>query len=134
MNLLQRIFLFGVLVSSVLSLPLQSVQALTDCPDPRTTLQSGVCVPTASETGLSDQGVDAILMSFLNWLLLILGTLALIAFVISGLQYLFAAGDDKMVETAKRNMTWSIVGVIIALSSYIILQAIFMALNASPIF
>jgi len=61
----------------------------------------------------------------------IFGLLALIAFIISGGQYLLASGDDKMIETAKKNMTYSIIGIIVALSGFIIIRAIDAALRAT---
>lgn len=83
---------------------------------------AGVCFPTG--TGLSEAPVQDILVALASWLLTIVGIIALIAFVISGLQYLLASGDEGMIETAKRHMTWSIVGVVVALSGVVIIQAI----------
>lgn len=90
-----------------------------------------VVFPTG--TGLADPsgGIKQILTTFLSWLLGIFGILALISFVISGSMYLLAAGDDKMIERAKSTMTFSIIGVIIALSGFILIRAIDAALNAS---
>lgn len=89
---------------------------------------SGVCFPT--DTGLSDQYIDVIIENILVWLLGIFGILAIIAFVVSGIQYLASAGNEKAVETAKRHMVYSIVGVAVALSGFIIIRAIDMALYA----
>jgi len=60
----------------------------------------------------------------MNWLLSILGILGVIAFVISGTQYLVSAGDEKMAETAKHNMTYAIIGLVIALAGLIVVNAI----------
>jgi hypothetical protein len=67
----------------------------------------------------------------MDWLLAIFGFIAIIAFVISGLQYLLATGDEHMAETAKRNMQYSIIGVIVALSGWVIIKAIDTALSGS---
>ncbi|NLC30833.1 MAG: hypothetical protein GX765_05985 [Candidatus Moranbacteria bacterium] len=63
------------------------------------------------------------------WLLSVIGFIAIVAFVISGIQYLISAGDQNMIETAKRNMKWSIVGVVTALSGLIILQFIYIMMS-----
>ena len=42
-----------------------------------------------------------------------------------------AAGNEKIIETAKRNMTYSIIGVIVALAGFVIIQAIDTALRAT---
>ena len=65
----------------------------------------------------------------MNWLMVVFGSIAIIAFVVSGIQYLTAAGDEKGLETAKRNMTYSIIGVIVALSAFVIIKAIDAALR-----
>ncbi len=86
----------------------------------------GVCIPT--DTGLPDPGLDPVAIIIENvmmWLLGVVGFIAIIAFVISGMQYLLSAGDQNMIETAKRNMKWSIVGVIVALMGLIILNFVF---------
>ena len=83
---------------------------------------TGVCTPTT--TGLSAASVSYILETFMKWLLGIFGFLGIIAFVISGVQYLLAAGDEDQAKTAKRNMQYSIIGIIVALSGYIIITAI----------
>jgi hypothetical protein len=90
---------------------------------------SGVNIPT--DTGLPGGTIKDILSNLLMWLLGIFGMLALISFIISGVQYLMAAGDDKGMETAKRNMMYSTVGIVIALSGYIIVKAIDTALRST---
>lgn len=89
----------------------------------------GVCFPI--NTGLAETEITVILKNLLMWLLGIFGFIAIIAFIISGVQYLVSAGDEKTIETAKRNMKWSLVGVIVALSGLIIIQAVTAALKAA---
>lgn len=74
-----------------------------------------------------------IFQRIVTWILAIFGLLAILAFLISGTQYVLSGGSEKVVETAKRNMTWAIVGIVIALGSWIILRTIDMALHATPI-
>jgi heme/copper-type cytochrome/quinol oxidase subunit 2 len=68
--------------------------------------------------------VAELLAKVMNWILGIIAVLAIIAFVISGVQYLVSAGDEDMAETAKRNMTYAIIGLAVALSGLIIVNAI----------
>jgi hypothetical protein len=83
---------------------------------------AGVCFPLG--TGLSETSVAIIVTNLMKWMLYLFGFLAIIAFVISGIQYLAAAGNMNMIETAKRNMKFSIVGVIVALAGLVIIVAI----------
>ena len=78
----------------------------------------------ASETGLAGGSLYNIISQTLTWLLGILGFIAVIGFVISGILYLTAAGNETQIEKAKNAMTYSIVGVIVALMGWVIIQAI----------
>ncbi len=82
----------------------------------------GVCIPNT--TGLATTDVKDILMGVMDWLLAVLGFIAIMGFAISGIQYLTAAGDEKTIDTAKTNMKYSIIGIIVALSGYIAIKAI----------
>ncbi len=72
-----------------------------------------------------------IISSFLSWLLAILGFIAIIGFVISGLMYLTSAGDEGQAEKAKNAMKYSIIGVIVGLIGWVAVQAIDRLLNES---
>ncbi len=90
---------------------------------------SGVCFPI--NTGLADTPIADILSNALFWLLGIFGFFGIAGFVISGIQYLVSAGDEKGIETAKRNMKWSLVGVVVGISGMVIIKAITAALEAT---
>lgn len=92
-------------------------------------VMNGLYIPTADETGLSDRPIRDILMNLLEWMLEIVGVIALIGFVISGIQYILAAGDEKLAETAKGNMKYSIMGIVVVLASLVIVQAVDFALR-----
>jgi hypothetical protein len=84
--------------------------------------------------GLSDRPISMIIEAILYWILGIFSSIAIIAFAISGVQYLLSAGNESMIETAKRHMVWSIVGVIVGLSGLVIIYAIDEALLAGSNF
>ncbi|MFZ2154004.1 MAG: pilin [Candidatus Moraniibacteriota bacterium] len=92
---------------------------------------SGVCIP--SGTGLpSPTGSDPlaqVINNVMKWLLRIIGVVGIIAFVISGMQYLLAAGDEKTMEMGKRNMKWSIVGMTVALMGLVIMKFVYEMLS-----
>jgi hypothetical protein len=92
---------------------------------------SGIYIP--DDTGLPDPegGVATVLKKLLAWLLGIVGVIALISFVIAGIMYLISTGDEDMIERAKRNMTWSILGVIVALAGFVILKAVDLLLRGA---
>jgi len=57
------------------------------------------------------------------WLLGVLGFVAVIGFVISGIMYLVAAGDEDRQQQAKRAMIYSITGVIVGLAGLVVIYA-----------
>ena len=59
-----------------------------------------------------------------TWLLGVFAFFGVIGFVVSGIMYLVSAGDDDMISKAKKYMMYSIVGVIVGLSGYVIIQAV----------
>lgn len=117
----------SIVIFSGLLLLVSFTSAVTVCEE-GFVAKSGVCIP--SETGLSQASVVDILDKFLSWGLGIFGFFAIIAFVISGIEYLTSRGDEGQITTAKRNMKWSILGVIVGLSGLIIIWAITEALDA----
>lgn len=82
---------------------------------------AGVCVPA---TGLPNTPIEQILLSFMYWLFGIFGFLAIITFLIAGIQYFMAAGNPEVAKKAKQNIIYSIIGILVALSGFIIITAI----------
>jgi hypothetical protein len=85
-------------------------------------------------TGLQDGGsggIMGIMKNFLNWILAIVGILGVLGFAIAGILYLTAAGDETRIATAKKAMTWSIVGVVVALLGVVVLKAVSTMLGGS---
>ncbi len=75
-------------------------------------------------TNLPQNTVYEIIRSVMLWLLAILGFVAVIGFVISGIMYLVAAGDEDRQKQAKRAMFYSITGVIVGMVGLVILFAV----------
>ncbi len=75
-------------------------------------------------TGLPAGSLLGIITSGMNWLLIVVGILGVIGFVIAGIIYLTAAGDEGQIDRGKRTMINSIIGIIVALLGVIIIQAV----------
>lgn len=133
----KKFFLGSVVSALVLFVSITSVNGLTDADCKRQSskfkLENGVCIPDSNATNLnlSEETPLEILTTLMQWLLYITGFLAVIAFAISGSQYMLSAGDDDRVETAKRNMIYSIVGVIVAASGLVIIFFVDSLLNGT---
>ncbi len=88
-------------------------------------------VTLPSNTGLSNKDLTTVISNLTNWILGIFGFLAIISFVVSGIMYFLSAGDDKAQEKAKKQMTWSIMGVVIGLIGLVVITAVDLILGGS---
>lgn len=86
--------------------------------------QWGEGIGEAESAGTPGGSIFEIIKGIMNWLLVLVGVIAIIGFVISGIMYLTAAGDEGRIETAKKAMINSIIGVIVALLGFVIVQAV----------
>jgi hypothetical protein len=68
------------------------------------------------------------------WALSIFGFLGIIGFVISGVWYLLAAGDETLAKRAKNGMLYSIIGVVVGLIGLVIIFAANSLLSGSWFF
>jgi len=78
----------------------------------------------ASSGGLAQGTVSGILQTVMNWLLGLLGIGAIISFVIAGIIYLTAAGDEGKTEQAKNMMTYAIIAIVVALIGYVVVKTV----------
>lgn len=75
--------------------------------------------PAGLPSSLEDAGI-----SVTNWLLGFVVLLAILALVWGGVQYVFSTGDEEKVRTGKRTVTYAIIGLIIAGSSYAMVKVV----------
>lgn len=99
---------------------------------PSTSTGKGWSLSTAQSSGLPRGSISGIVYNVMYWLLFILGIVGVIGFSISGIMYLISAGEQDMIDRAKRGMTYSIIGIIVGLMGLVIIKAVFNALSASP--
>lgn len=84
--------------------------------------------------GLPQGSILGIIGALTYWLLAAFGFLGMIGFIISGILYLTAAGDDNQMDKAKNAMKWSIMGIIVGIMGFVIIQAVTYWLNESSFF
>lgn len=81
--------------------------------------------------GLPEGSILGIIQNLLFWLLTIFAILGIIGFVISGIMYLTSAGDSSQAGKAKQAMMYSIYGILIGLSGFVIMKAVSSLLSGS---
>jgi Na+-driven multidrug efflux pump len=93
---------------------------------------ANVVVPSPSEVGgLSERSVKDILTNLLKWILQIVGIIAVMGFVISGIMYLVSTGNEEVITKAKKYMTYCLIGIVVVLASFVVIQTIDAIMNAS---
>lgn len=90
--------------------------------------------PPSNEYGLPSGTISSIVSGFLFWLLAIFAIVGIVGFIISGIIYLLSTGDDTAIERAKKAMMYSILGIVVGLSGFIVMQAVSLLLGGSSKF
>jgi hypothetical protein len=64
-----------------------------------------------------------------NTLIFLVGAVAVIFLIIGGLRYVISQGDSKNIEAAKNTILYAIVGIVVAVISFALVQFVINALN-----
>ena len=84
--------------------------------------------------GIEDFTVDkiaGIITGFACWLIGIVLVIMVIALVIAGIRYFLARGDATKVADATKNLTWTLVGILIILATNVIIATVANALGGN---
>jgi cytochrome bd-type quinol oxidase subunit 2 len=119
--------LFYSLVAAIMSAPTAALaQSATPTTGQFGTSPSGTGYDVSAGAAGLTTGLTfyQILTFVMNWLIAMLGIGAVISFVIAGILYLLAAGDEAKTEKAKNIMTYAIIAVVVAMIGFIVLRLI----------
>lgn len=83
--------------------------------------QGADCAQAASQPD-SLFGVGGIFSTISNILIFLVGAIAVIMLIWGGLQYVISAGDSKRVENAKSTILYAIIGIVIAILAFAIVN------------
>lgn len=76
-------------------------------------------------------GSGGIFMTIANTLIFLVGAISVIFLIVGGLRYVISNGDSKAVTAAKDTILYAIVGVVVAVISFALVQFVVNALNSS---
>jgi len=94
------------------------------CKDKNPSSSSGNTVNIGSPWGNGPESIEDVIENVTNWVLGIAGSLAVLFIIISGIRYITSAGNQAQHEAAKKNLTSAIIGLVIILISFVIVQVI----------
>lgn len=86
------------------------------------TVQDGVNAAQGSQQPSVLFGNTGVFSEITNVLLFVIGAVAVIMIVIGGLRYVISGGDAKQVQAAKNTILYALVGVIIAILAYAVVN------------
>lgn len=91
-----------------------------DCQSASECISQGANEAGGSTTPKKDVG--ALIKDIVNTLLYILGAVAVIMIVIGGIQYTISNGDSSKVTAAKNTILYAVIGLIVAILAYAIVN------------
>jgi hypothetical protein len=92
--------------------------------------QGQVCTPTNSGSTLCNAlpsfGTTAasFLSASFTWLASIIATGVMLMIIFSGIQMMFAQGDEGTIKQAKTNLTYSVIGFVVIMCAYVIVSMV----------
>jgi hypothetical protein cdiviTM7_00627 len=106
---------FGTSVLSTASLPGSASAQVSE----------GINTATTSEMkGKSIDGDKGLIKTVVNVLLWAVGILSVIMIIFSGFRYITSAGDASKTKSAQSTLTYSVVGLIVAIMAYAIVNMV----------
>ncbi len=72
-----------------------------------------------------DESAVPLVKKIVNALLLIIGVIAVIMIIIGGIMYAVSSGDTQKITKAKNTIIYAVVGLVVALFSYAIVEYVF---------
>lgn len=112
---LQSIILAAVAVLGIglfSAVPAGAINVFKDCPEGATT---AVCQA-------KDDSVQGPVQTVISTLLVVIGIVAVIMIIIGGIRYTLSNGDASQIKSAKDTVLYSVVGLIVAMLAYAIVN------------
>lgn len=107
------------------------------CKDPigLTVTQSAACNNKAGGVsclfGKDAKGNDCVLTVIINFALYFIGAISVLMLIIGGVRYTLSGGNDKAVAAAKNTILYAVIGVVVALLAYAIVNFVLGTFTAS---
>ena len=86
------------------------------------TVNDGANSAKGADQPLSLFGANSTFATITNVLLYVIGAIAVIMIVIGGLRYVLSGGDSSQISAAKNTILYAIIGIIIAILAYAIVN------------
>ena len=112
------ILTLGVILAIALPFGLATTTSTPIFADAKSEINKGV-----NATGGQDApSADSVIKNVINTLLFVVGVASVIVIIVSGIYYVISAGNADTVKKAKNALVYAVVGLVIALLSYTIVN------------
>lgn len=132
---LNKTILGGVMAVSLLFGSVLSVAVATTVPAYAVTPLESACQgaggtfnPSTGECASGGQSLQQFITNIINILLFIVGVAAVIVIIIGGLRYILSSGDQASITSAKNTILYAVIGLIVALLAYAIVNFVLSSL------
>jgi len=115
----------SLLIVPALALSLSMVAPVAGAADPAVPCDDTVTITNGANCGASESQQTDLQASFklvTNVLLFIIGAVSVIMLIIGGIRYTVSGGDSAAVTSAKNTILYAIVGIIVALLAYAVVN------------
>lgn len=89
---------------------------------------TGICVADGSGFGNGDvatiQGLQCLIANFLSVAITLIGLVGFVMILYGSFKYLISGGNSKHTDSARSTITYAVIGLVVALSSIIVLNLI----------
>ena len=94
--------------------------AFAACTDASSCISDGI--NSTGQNNAKTQSLGSIIKTVVNTLLFVLGAVTVIMIVIGGIRYTISQGDSSAVASAKNTILYAVIGLIIAIMAYAIVN------------
>ena len=129
MKKLSNYLISGLVISSIVTVMAQAPVLAANIFDGG--LQSGLQQGKTSEMPTTIFGNTGIFTRIVSVMLFTVGILSIIMLIFGGLRYIISNGDSKKVEAAKNTILYAIIGLIVAIMSYAIVNFVVSSFTTS---
>lgn len=110
-------------MAAAVSSPAYAGKPNQDCDDTNINISEGVDCAQGKQTQANlFAGNDSLFKTVTNVLLFLIGAVSVIMLVVGGFRYVLSSGDSTAVANAKNTILYSVVGIVVALLAYAIVN------------
>ena len=90
----------------------------------QTTDWSGVCVGGSDKDVATIQGLECLIANVFTVIITLIGLAAFVMLVVGSVRWLISGGNSSNIEKAKNTMTYAVIGIVVALSAFVVINLI----------